>query len=51
MYLVPGEQCAQSELGSLLWAEEARKGSMEEVGLRMDRMWMWQEEGEHYQAG
>lgn len=41
----------QSELGSLLWAEEARKGSMEEAGLRMDRMWMWQEEGEHYQTG
>ena len=51
VHLVPGEQCAQSELGSLLWAEEARKGFMEEAGLRMDRMWMWQEEGEHYQAG
>ena len=41
----------QPELGSLLWAEEARKGSMEEAGLRMDRMWMWQEEGKHYQTG
>lgn len=54
--LEPGQQCAWSELessgeGSLLWPEEARKGSMEEVGLRMDRMWMWQEEGEHYQTG
>lgn len=28
----------------------ARKGSVEEVGLRMDRMCMWQEEGECYQT-
>lgn len=28
----------------------ARKGSVEEVGLRMDRMCIWQEEGECYQT-
>lgn len=35
---------------SLLWVEETRKCSMEGEDPRMDRMWMWQEDGEHYQT-
>lgn len=40
-------KAAELRRGEFLWAEETRKGSMEEVGLRMDRMWMWQEDREH----